>query len=215
MDFFTNAFFSLTVGIGGAIGLVRFRKIAPAYRPFLFLLWASTLQEACSILILYQGYSNVVLYNVFSLAEAVLLCWQFRRWRTIRSKTLYAVFQGVLFLFWCTESIATSIFSFLSYYIIFYSFVVVLLSITCVNQLLFRDITPPFRNPVFLLCLCFIVSFGYSALVEIFWMAGLRNSTSFRLHLHALFCFINLLTNLVYVLAVLWMPMRLRYIQRC
>lgn len=214
MNFFTNAFLSLTVGIGGVIGLVRFRKIGPTYHPFLFLLWLAVLQEGLSILILCLGYSNVVLYNAYALAEATFICWQFRRWHTFRSRGFYAALQGLLFLFWCTEWLWGGFFGFLSYFIIFYSFVIVVLGITCINQLLFRDTTPLIRNPVFLLCVCFIVSFGYSALVETFWKVGLRQSLAFRLHLHALFCFINLLTNLVYALAVLWMPTRLRFILR-
>jgi hypothetical protein len=215
MDFLTNAVFSLTVGIAGVIGLVRFRKVDPAYHPFLFLVWAALFEELCSIGILYAGYSNVILYNAFSLAEALLLCWQFWRWKVYRNKMFYVGLQVVFVLFWAFEWFGQPPAGFLSYFIVFYSFAVVLLSITCINQLLFRDMIPLFRNPVFLLCVCFILYYSFSALVEVFWMTGLQRSKVFRLHIHALLCYINLLTNLIFALAILWIPLRLRYILQC
>ncbi|GAA4736815.1 hypothetical protein [Flavisolibacter ginsenosidimutans] len=212
MDFVTNAFLSLTIGIGGVIGLLRFRKIDYRYHPFLFLVWSASIQEILSIIILYRGYSNSVFYNVYSLAEALLLCWQFRRWEVLKSKLFYRVLQAGLALFWLVEWLTASRNDFLSFFIIAYSFLVVLLSITGVNQLLFQDTLPLYRNPVFLLCLCFILYFGVSALVETFWMTGLKGSKVFRLNVYALLCYINLLTNLFFALAILWMPVRLHYI---
>ena len=215
MNFFANAVFSLTVGISGVIGLVRFRKVDPVYHPFLYLVWIAFFQELCSILICCAGYSNVVLYNAYSLAECVLLCWQFRRWEFIQNEVFYCALLGVCVCFWGIEWIVQPPPGFLSYFIIFYSFVLVLLSINAINQLLFRDMISLLRNPIFLLCICFILYFSFSALVESFWMAGLQRSKTFRLHVHALLCYINLLTNLIFAIAVLWMPLRLRYILQC
>lgn len=212
MDFFTNVYMSLAIGFGAITGWIRFRKIDPAFHPFLYLLSAGFVHEVWSIIRLYTGHSNIVLFNSYLLAEALLLGWQFHRWGVIRRRGVFLALQLVLACWWATEWLLTAKNSFTSNFIIFYSITTVLLSITCINRLLFRDAGPLLRNSTFLLCACFILYFSFSALTEIFWMTELTNSKAFRIRIHALLNYVNLFTNLVYVIAILWMPMRFRSI---
>jgi hypothetical protein len=214
MDFFTNASLSLAIGIGAITGWIRFRKVDPAFHPFIYLVSAGFLHEVWSIALLCNGYSNVLLFNCYLLAEALLLCWQFHRWDIIARKGAFVFLQVILTSWWAVEWLFTPPQSFSSYFIIFYSVAAVLLSITCINRLLFREAGPLLRNPIFLLCACFILYFGFSALTEIFWMTDLKNSKAFRIRIHALLSYVNLFTNLVYAIAIIWMPTRFHYIMR-
>jgi hypothetical protein len=151
MDFITNAYLSLAIGIAAVIGWIRFRKIDPAYHPFLFLVWCGFLHEGASIILLQQGYSNVVPFNLFILAEAQLLCWQFYRWEVIRKRTVFTALQAALFSFWAIEWALTSFQGFCSFFVVFYSAGAVALSIVCINDRLFNERLPFLRNSIFLL----------------------------------------------------------------
>lgn len=212
MDFFTNAYLSLAVGIGAVIGWIRFVKIDPAFRPIICLVSAGFIHEISSLILFSKGYSNAVLFNFFILTEALLLNLQFYEWKVVRSRRSYNFIKALLFCWWLTELSLTSISSFSSYFIIFYSCGTALLSISCINQLLFQKTKPLLQDPVFLLCTGFLLYFSFSALVETFWMFGLQQSKIFRLRVHAILCYINLFTNLIFAIAILWMPMRQRYI---
>jgi hypothetical protein len=207
MNFTLSALFSLSIGIGGMAGWVRFKKIDPVFLPFLLLLWAGTLAEGTGLLLMHYGYSNTSVYNLFALAESVLLYYQFKKWTVLRPGAVMPV-ALLLLLCWLLELLLRPFGDFCSYFIIFYSFVTVFLSISTINQHIYEEHTPLFKNPVFVICFAFIIYFSFSALTETFWVFGLEQSASFRLHMHALLNYINLTCNLLYAIAVLWMPTR-------
>src|SRR5665647_455347 len=107
-----------------------------------------------------------------------------------------------------------------SWFRITYSFLIVLMGITGINKLMLLDINKPigmnssniFKNPVFLICIGSIVFFTFKLIVEIFWFYGLNASKDFRLDVYDILIYINLIVNLVYALAVLWIPAKQQYI---
>lgn len=214
MDVLTGALFSLSVGIGAIAGRVRYRKIDPVFWPFIYLLWVGFTNELISIGLMYGGYSNFVNNNIFFLLEALLICFQFYRW-DILGRRKYLLLQSTFIIFWVAECILQSIYTMNSYFIIFHSFIVVLMSIHMINKIVFAENTSLLKHPVFLICMGFIVYFTYSVLVEVFWLYGLTQSKVFRLRIYEVLSYINLLVNLVYAIAILWMPMRQQYILRC
>jgi len=88
-----------------------------------------------------------------------------------------------------------------------YSFCVVLLGIRVINDLLFteRDLL---KNPTFLICIGIIIFFTYQIIEEMFWLYGLKESAIFRQNIQSILMIINLLSNLIYALAILWMRKR-------
>ncbi|MEI9912223.1 MAG: hypothetical protein WDO71_22775 [Bacteroidota bacterium] len=80
MSFSLNALFTLSIGIGAIISWVRYKKTDPAFVPFMWLLTTGLLNEIISISIMKAGYSNALNYNLYTLAESLLITWQFRRW---------------------------------------------------------------------------------------------------------------------------------------
>ena len=216
MNFEWNAVFSFTVGIGAVIGWVRVKKLDPAFLPFLWLLWIGFAHEIVSFFIAKAGYSNALTYNVFTLAEALLISFQFYKWGLFEQhQTLYSL---LLFLFaagWLTEFIMRDGFQhYLSYFIVVYATAIVFMAIHMLSNVLFQEPGPVIFQPEFLICMGLLVYFTNSILVEIFWLYGLNRSSVFRLRIYEIFGYINLFTNLVFAFATLWIPMKRQYILR-
>ena len=214
MDFYTSALFSLSVSIGAIAGLLRFRKTEQVFFPFFVLLWAGCTNEILSLVLMHYGFSNVLNYNLFVLAEGVLGCLLFRNWRLLSQKVCLFLLS-LAGLLWFFEWLVTPLNSFQSYSIIFTSFLIVLMSISMINRILFSLPYSLLKDPVFLICTGFIMYYTFSVLTETFWMFGIQRSRSFRLSINALLNYINLFSNLLFLLAILWMPTRHRFTMRC
>jgi hypothetical protein len=216
MYFELNAVFSLSISIGAIIGLVKVRKADPAYYPFLYLLWLGLLNEIISLIIMNAGYSNIINYNVYSLAEALLITWQFKRWRLFeRHKLLYYLLQVLFIVTWSVENFLLKKFeTFNSYFTIEHSFIIVLMSIELFNRVIFKEPVRLWRNPVFLICIGMMMFFIYALLIEVFWIYGLNQTKEFRISVYEILTYINLITNLLFAFATIWIPMKREYILR-
>lgn len=214
MNFELNAAFSLSIAVSAVIGWIRYKKIDRSFLPFLVLTWVGLGAEVISTVQVTLHDSNAVMYNVYSLAEALLILWQFRRWGLFARHTYLAQALTLLYLSgWCYESFILSTITIInSYFIIGYSFIVVVMSILVISEMVFYEDDRLVRNSKFLICMGFILYFVYAILVEAFWIFGLNHTKSFRVQIYSILAYINLFTNLVFALALLWMPMRLRYI---
>ena len=214
MNFEINAVLSLSVGIGAVIGWIRLRKADPVFFPFILLLTAGFFTETVSIILMKKGYSNVLLYNIFSLSEAVIIVWQFKKWKFLGKKImLYYLIQVLFLVSWVAEFILRGGFNqFISYFIVGYSTIIVYMAIGIINDVIFKEPTPLLLNPLFLICMGLIIYFTYMALIEIFWIYGLNRSSAFRISVYNIFAFINLFTNLLFAFATLWIPMKRQYI---
>ena len=216
MTFELNAALSLSVSIGAILGWVRVKKTDPAFLPFLILIWLGFTNEVLSIILMKAGYSNAVFYNIFSLLEALIVNWQFRRWGLYKDNKLpFYLMQFLFFTGWITEIMGRgSIHTFNSYFIIGYSTIIVLLAINVVTKEMFNEPSNLLLNPVFLVCIGLIIYLTYTILVEAFWVYGLNGTKAFRVRIYEIFAYINLLTNLIFAFAILWIPMKRQFILR-
>ena len=197
--------------IPAIIGWVRFQKISPAFLPFLILTWVGAVNELLNftLVIGFKQY-NIINTNLYQLTEALLILWQFRRWRLFPSDRAYLSLFVSFVLFFIIENLVNSkiYLGFNSYFHIFYSFVIVLLSINMMNHILMKERGFLLKNPIFITCCVFVIIFTYTVLVETFWAYGLSMSRAFRVELQNIFVIINLLCNIIYTLAIVWMPKR-------
>lgn len=216
MTYDLNSLFSLSVGIGAIAGWVRFKKIDSAFLPYLVWMGASFLNEIYGYCITQAGYSTIINYNIFSLAESIMICWQFKRWNLFdKQNHLYYFLQAIIIAGWVSEFIARKgAEHYLSFFIIFYSAITVLMSINMLNRIIFKEPSVLIFHPVFLICMGMIVYFTYAVLVETFWVYGLNKSTDFRIKIYEILSYINLFTNLIFAFATIWIPLKPRYILR-
>lgn len=209
-SFTVAAILSLSVLIAGVIALFRFANIGRVYRPFIYLIWLGCLNELLSIYFALSHHNNIINNIIYSLCESLLLLWFFKNLKIFKTKKYLLYFLAFFFItVWIAETFFSSRFGtrFSYYFDITYSFCIVLLSIRAINDLLFSE-TDLLKNPVFLICIGLIIFFTYVIIEELFWLYGLKNSRIFRQNVQAILMIVNLLSNLIYALAVLWMHKR-------
>ena len=211
--YYISVVFGFSVIFAVIISWVRFNRIAPAFYPFIFLLWIGLLNETLSFLLNMKGLSNAINTNIYLLFESMLMLWFFERQRVFeRVPRLPFLLGGLYLVFWITENlIIYSLNEFNPYFNIFYSFITVLCSVNLINRVLLTSTGRLLLDPLFILALAFIIYHTNSVLVETFWLYGLNESKEFRINLYHILVYINLGINLVYALAVLWMPARQKF----
>jgi len=214
--------FGFSILIAGTIAIIRHDRINRVIFPFILCVWIGSINEILSYFLWEAGHSTLINNNIYVLAEAILFLIFFKN---------IGIFEKYLWLFgilitgwiglWFWENLILGKINFVSSrFRITYSFGIVLMGITGINKLMLLDINKPiginssniFKNPVFLICIGSIVFFTFKLIVEIFWLYGLNASKDFRLDVYDILIYINLIVNLVYALAVLWIPAKQQYI---
>lgn len=214
----TDIFFQFSkysIAVAALIGWLRFKSVNPVYLPALILATLASSNEYLSRILINNGLSNALSTNIYSFIEALLIIWQFKRW-DLFSKTKKWLFAILISLsgIWIYETwILYGPQKFSSYFIVTYSFITVLLSISYINTLIGVEMKSIMRNPAFILCIGFIVFYSYSILIELFYIYGLSTSTKFAYSIFKLHKYFNFFLNLTFILAFIWIPRKHKFIQ--
>ena len=212
INFYLAQAFNLLIVIVAIIGLIRYRFIDSAFKPFLVLMWCGAINEIINVIIIdYFGGYNILNSNLYYLLESLLLLWQFKSWKMLRQpKFLYHVLITSFILFWAIETIlVTKLYhTFNSYFIVFYSLISILLFINMFNRNLVMDRKSVFKNPIFIICFGSIMILTYSLLRELCFLYNISFPENGWNVMHSIFLFINLFCNTIFGLAILWMPKR-------
>jgi hypothetical protein len=213
MKFTLLDLYCFSIGIAAIIGVVRFKKINPAYYPFIYLVWIAFATEIVSYFLIYSGHYNAIPYNVYVLLESQFLVWQFRRWGLFRNgRWLFFGLLITMAVAWFAEAFFIhGIYHTISYFRILHCFLVVIMSIIIVSEIITREPAPILKNSTFLICMGFIIYFTFRLFVGIFTLWGQSANKEFRMNIGMIPVYLNVFTNLIYALAVLWMPRRLRF----
>ena len=208
-----NEIFSYSVGIAAIIGLIRIRKIDPSFYPFIILLWLGILTEIATTILIRKIGRNAEISNVYVLLESLVIMWQFQQWRFFeRYRAWFPITMIAFVIAWVVENFFVSdIHHFNSYFRIFYSFLIVLMSISQINHLIAKETKGIVKNAIFLILVGFIIFFAYKTMVEIFWAYGVFESKTFQANVYRIMNYVNLAVNLIFALAVLWIPGRQKY----
>lgn len=204
---------SYTVAIAATIGLIRFQKILRAYRPFVLITVAALLNEIISTLLIMSNQSNAVSTNILNLIEGCLWLFQIRIWGGFkRRKWLFPTLLASLVIIWTVENIVfQKIFVFSSIFAIASGAAFVLLAIDQVNQLIVEEKGNLLLNSRFLICVGIIIFYTYRIMVESFYLMDLPQSTHFLENVFAILIFVNVFVNLLFALAILWIPTKQKF----
>ena len=207
MNYKFVAFFSFSIYIAGIISAIRYNKINKAYHPFLYCIWIACGNEIISFTLTRYHNGTSINNNIYVLLESLLLSFLFKNIGAFYRSRLFVTVIGTLIVGWLLE---TFVFGSITkpdiYFRVLYSFSIVLLSINTINEIIANNKK---RNATFLLCIAFIIYFTFKVFVYAFWISGL--SSGFLSGLFAIMVYINFLTNLIYAIAVLWMPRKLEF----
>lgn len=204
-----------SVLIAAVIALIRFSKIDKRYYPFLYCLWIGSANELLSFyLVFIRKASTMINTNIYVLLESLLLTWFFKEIRLFKKESTFFLIAGFLVTVWITENfVIHSITLYSTYFRIAASFLIVFMGIHAANSFLFANRQNLLQDATFLLCIAFIIYFTYKAFVLAFTIYGAGRKSNFLLNIHIIMIYVNLATNLLYALAVLWMPRKIRYLQ--
>lgn len=216
MLFKLSVFSGLSIGIGVCIGWLRFYKMDRSYLPFLLLLTLGFISELASMIIARNRGSNIVIFNIYSLAEVLLFLWQFNNWqsqRPYRRKLLLATFAVVVL--WVAEWMYRgTLRQPFSGCIILFATTLIFLSMAIVAKQLYPLLIPLHSNALFIIGLGLIFCNTCTVITETCWLLlPAASATSMRVMV-VIFAAVNLLSNLLLIWSIFYIPPRFRYIFR-
>jgi hypothetical protein len=173
-------------------------------------IWLGTLNEILSYIVVNILFlHNILNYNLFLIIDALLLFWQFEKWGLFGNNKKIAGFIYFVFsLFWMLENIFISKFNagFNSYFRIFSSSLIVIMSIAMLNKIIMIEKKPLIRDSIFIVSGVLIVLFTYAFLTEAFIIYGVNMNAFFSTNIYFIFNFVNFGCNILFALAIWYMP---------
>lgn len=204
---------SASILIAALIAIFRFQKLDAGSYPFVICIWIGTINEIISITLQQQGHTTAINNNLYVFIEASLLLWQCWRWEAFdRKRVVFIPLFIVIPLVWITENfIFFTIKETNPWFRLSYSFVIVLLSINIMNKLIIEVRQPLCRHPVFLISAGWIIYFTYKLIIEACWITEAYATPGFMYNIYSIHIWVNCFTNLIFAIALLWMPKKLPF----
>lgn len=204
---------SLSIVFAVIIGIVRFRKINPAYYPFIYRVSLVLVVELVRRVLLRQDNYNAatLVANLFTLADFLLFAWLFHYWGLFKQDK--RLFFGIIALFialWCivTYTSPHHFFSPNLYFRILYSFALIFFSVTTLNSLIINTRGGMLKNAKFWICIGIIIFYTLFIIICATQLSvlGANVSKDFQRKFYDIMVFSNLFVNLLYAGAALWIP---------
>lgn len=200
--------FNYTIIFSVLISLFRIHKIEKCYYPFIIFLCYGFLNECISDFSAYLYHSNAANSNLYVLFSSLLVLYQLYVWSIKKpGKLITALSLSILILSWVVENFYFStIWQFNTINNIMHYLFIILFSIFVVAQYLSFGIPVRSVKVVFLLSCTFLIQYTVSVIVEIFWIYGANSSDYFLTNVYKLISYMSLVANLIYIIAILWIP---------
>lgn len=212
-SFLLSQLLSYTIGFAALSGLVRYRHIPYSYRPFVFICVLALCNEIITTVTAFVYHNNAVNLNLYVLAEGLLYLWLFKRWDSFSSGIAYVFTLSLLCVTWIVDNfIMNSFLTINSLYRVIYSFTLIFLAINQLNRLLLEKRDALVRDPKFLICTGIVIYYSYKATIETFYLFQINFSDRFYIQVHFVLEIVNAFVNLVFALAILWIPRRQKFI---
>ncbi len=207
MNYFMFATISaFSIALPSALGLIRCKHIYRRYKPFIFVLFIGLLNESLSLLLIRLHNSNLINSNIYTLIEYLLYVLFFQRISEFNSKSLVFLFTiGV-----CTWVIDNFLFHNLaqsnSLFRVIASLIILWLSINKLSRLTFNVQPDHFKKTDLLLCFSFLAYFTFRGFIHVIKLFSIGYTTAFYIDLWIILCILNLLVNISFFIAILWIP---------
>lgn len=215
--------FILSLGIIPAviIGIARFRRIDPTYYPFVYNVSFVLLVEiivwfikSANIAGTYAGVN--IAQNVFAIIDIALFTWLFHNWGLFNyNRKVFIAVLGIFLAAWLTITVFIyGIERFGLYFLGLYSFILVFFSITTFGKVIIQERINLFSNAKFWICLAILIFYTFFIIfcTTQITLFNLKVSIGFQNNLHRIIAYCNLLANLLYAVAALWIPRKKNYI---
>ena len=201
---------SLSILFPAVAGLMRYKNADPSYRPFLYLIFISLINEL--LVGLYVSHLSreirTVNWQIFNLIEWILLLVQFHYWgRFKKYRYLFITILVVSLAGWIFENfIYSNVYAFNPIFLISYSFVLVLLSINTINSTVAQQNQSLGKNGLFIICVGFVIFFIYTIIVFLFLALDIKSETLLMRKIFNIRVYVNALTNIIYAVGIYYIP---------
>lgn len=213
-DFVLHILLNHSITLAAVIAFFRFKKIGQSFHPFVFFIWLGFANETLSLILIYTIRSNAVNSNVYVLIEYIMILWQFYKWNNSAIRNYY-FFAALGLVIWIADNlIINTIDGNNSLFRITYSFITVFFSIDQINKLIIYDRGGLIRSAAFQICIAFLIYYSCKTFVEVFNAFHLNISDVFSRRVFMPLYFINLLSNIIYAIAVLCIPSKREFTWR-
>lgn len=210
-----------TLWLACIAGAVRCHRTDTIFLPFLCFLWLGGINEFLSLILWINKIPTTVNNNFYVLFEVLLLIYFFRRtdllqWR----RGLYSTIILSLAILWVLENIVNNGWLKISFIFRIVSAITIILisfhtkvKVAFSYEVEFNNLSnrPLYRNPLFLICIGLIIFFTFKLLIEIYWLCGLDRNLLFKIKVYNILNIINIGVNLLYSIAILWIPPKQQY----
>ncbi|MEO5942708.1 MAG: hypothetical protein ABIP30_03645 [Ferruginibacter sp.] len=214
MTYYTTIAFSFSIFIAAIAGIIKSRKVDPSYYPFILCTIAASVNEIVSVILIKQIHNSSITNNIYVFIEAMLIIWQFKKWEVFDNREyLYRFLLISIAALWLWEYRSISKLETIgSFFRITASFVIVICSVTIISRFLIEHNKSLITNPVFMICCGFIFFFTYKIFLEIFWVYTNDADLSFSTYVYEIMSYVNLISNLIYGIAIICIPTKPRFI---
>lgn len=202
-----------TIFIPALLALIRLPRINGIYYPFIIFLWIGSANEVVSYFTGKYYHNSATNTNIYGLLEVLIILWQFKKWRSFdKYKSIFYSLIALSVIAWFIENFITdSILNYNEYFPDVEAVIIVVLSVIRLNTTLKTERKGLYKNPVFIICICFILFYAYDAIVEILWRYGIGVNNDLGARIYNLIIYINLLVYIFYSYAILCMRRKLPF----
>ncbi|HMC85096.1 MAG TPA: hypothetical protein VKI61_06200 [Chitinophagaceae bacterium] len=202
---------SLSIGFPAILGIIRFRKMDPAYHPFIYYTCLSLLVEVVVYILLSDKRKDLVgtVYNLFALTEFCLLTRMFYNWGLFKRRkntfTYIIAFSFLLFI----GTLYIRGYDKTNYFAqIVNHFALIFFSISAFNRMILNEKNNIFKNAKFWICISIIIYYTYFILMntEQLSFLNIKRTDAFENKIFQINAYTNVLASLLYTVAVIWIP---------
>ena len=195
---------SFSVIVAVLLSFFILQKADKRFLPFILLLYAGLVAEVIN----YYMANNSVSTNIYALFEVLLITWLFTNWNFFKDPKIGIWLSIIFFCIYIADILfMPRLNQYTPYFNVISSLAIIIMSVLTINKVILEENKSLVKNSIFLICIAFIIYFTNLALVEIFYIYGLtQQSVNFANKVYSIFQVINLITNLIYALAILWIP---------
>ena len=190
--------------------IFRFKKLDRVYYPFLIYILVSFLNELFVGLVIGPHNVNSVSIdiNLFNLFEAIVLLLQFKYWKRfdLYSKLFPELIFAIIFGWAFENLIIYSLTHFNVFFLIAYSFILVLLAVQTINHIIVNESRVSLlKSPIFIICVAIITFFIYTIFVYTLMAKGIDSENRhMMIKVFSIKVYVNALANILYGIALLF-----------
>ncbi|HMP94944.1 MAG TPA: hypothetical protein PKD90_18840 [Phnomibacter sp.] len=205
---------SQSILLAAITGAVKWKGMEPTYRPFVILCFAIALNEVVRYVLILQGCTNLVSYNLFLLLISWLYLWMYRQWGVFSNHPRhYSIILAAMVAGWVLEHLVlqgNQLPVRTPYYRLGFAMLQVMLAVVLINQLIVTERRSLLTNPKFMAGVAIIIYFTYRILVDAFSLQGY--SKPFLASISNLNRYLVQAMNILFFIAALWIPRKKKFI---